>query len=150
MPRSTLQVQFASPTSAIHGELAGRAPPSPLLAPLSAYLADKADISPGVQFSVLSHLKTAMSPEEGSLSLEACRDALEAAAAKVQRKSSKRKLEEAVRAQCLAEVQQEAARLMARDSARASQEAAQEAAQDAKETIQIANYWIKACLRKGS
>ena len=57
------QPQLASPATAIHGVLAGRAPPSSLGPPLSAFLAEKADISPQVQDSVIALLKTALSPE---------------------------------------------------------------------------------------
>ena len=98
------QPQLASPATAIHGVLAGRAPPPSLGPPLSAFLAEKADISPQVQDSVIALLKTALSPEEGSLSLESCQEGLERAADNVKGRRLNRKLNDELLAETWAGV----------------------------------------------
>ena len=124
----------ASPASAIDGVLAGRAPPTPLGWPLAAFLAQKPDISPQVQRSVIDHLTTAMSPEEGTLPMQACEEGIWRAAQQVRRRGSDRLA--AIRKRRDAE--REAANKKAEDALRrvnaaAAEERRLEAAQRARE-----------------
>jgi hypothetical protein len=79
-----------TPITAITRGLRARSPPADLLGPASSIIKLRKEATPGVCATVESVMRTAASPEEGSLSRDDCKDELALVVQELQRRSDRR------------------------------------------------------------